>query len=343
MEQRVSRVMPGIDKMISTAKTRDTLKGIGSYDFSTLTSPKIADKMTRLLTRNKEALANISVDVPSNVRAALGGRRQLNLMEAVGSEQFTRYRAGGVSSLMQMSPSQQQRALAGNVALQALESDPSLLRQVTGTMETGGKRLGALRNVNRLSSLIRRSGTMRNIGRVAGGLASFIDPLLVGMQSHDIAKELGMSKGQAMGAGIGATGLLGGGLLGARSLMGVGAFTASLGKVGGLGGGLAVLTTGLELYRSKLKSDREISEQQGSYMLDMESIDFAGVDRTALMKAGGSVMGNEKLRKQAGKKSMMDNALLKTLLIGGGATAAIMSGGTLLPLLGLAAAGMGTT
>lgn len=343
LERRAAQIMPGIDQIVSTASARDAVSRVGSFDFGKLTSPKIADRMTQLLTRNADALSDIKVDVPSNLREAIGGQRQIKLMDAIRSQQFESYRIGGMQSLMDMSPAQQQRALAGNVALKALEEDPNLYRQVTGRMQTGTTRLGALRNVSRLGSLIRQSSTMRNIGRVAGGLMSFIDPLLVGFQSQDIAKELGLTSGQAAGVGVGATAALGGGLLGARALMGGAGFAASMGKVAGLGGGLAVLTTGLELYRSKLKSDREIEEQRESFMTDMGSIDFEGVDKTALMKAGTTVMGNEKIRRQAGMKSMMDNALMKSLLIGGGAAAAIMSGGTLVPLLGLAAAGMGAT
>ena len=343
IEQRTRQILPNVDRIMSAASARDNVSRLGSYDFSTLSSPKTADKMVRLLNRNREALSSISVDVPANLRNSLGGAKQLNLMEAINTPQFQSYRRGGLGTLATMSPANQQRALAGNTALSALENDPNLFKQVIGQMDTGGTRLGALKNINKLSTLIRRSSTMRNIGRLGGGLMSFIDPLFIGMQSHSIAKEMGLSGSQAMGAGVGAAGALGGGILGARRLMGAGAFTKSLGKVGGLGGGLAVLTTGLDLINSKLKSDRAIDEQRQSYMADMGSINFEGVDRTALTKAGGSVINNEKLRNQQAKKSMMDNALLKTLLIGGGATAAVMSGGTLIPMLGLAAAGMGAS
>jgi hypothetical protein len=343
MEQRADRMIPGIDNIPSTQKIAAALKGAEPVDFPSLTNPKIADKMTRLLNKNKDQLANVIIDVPSSARKAVGGQRQLNLMEAVGSEQFSKYRAGGTDALMQMSPVQRQQALAGNVALQALEKDPTVLRQVTGSMEVGGKRLKGLRNVSRIGSLIRKSGTLKNAGKMVGGLASIIDPLFVGMQTSDIAKEMGLSKTQATAAGVGAAGLLGGGLLGAKSMMGSGAFTSSLGKAAGLGGGMAILTTGLDLYKSKLKSDREIGEQKESYMGNMDNIDFKGVDKAALLKAGGTVMGNDKLRKQSGMKSMMNNALLKTLLIGGGTAAAVLSGGTLLPMLGLAAAGMGAS
>lgn len=322
--------MPGLDRILNTASTRDTIGRLGTFDYGSLTSPRIADRMTRMLNLNREALSSITVDVPSNLRESLGGRRQLNLMDAINSRQFQRYRTGGIGTLMDMNPQQQQRALMGNVALRALESDPALFSQVTEQMQSGTRRLGALRNISRISSLMRQSSTLRNVGRVAGGLMSFIDPLLVGFQSQDIASELGLSRSQSMGVGLGAGGLLGGGLLGARALMGGAGFASSMGSVAGLGGGLALLTTGLELYRSKVKSDREIREQEASLMSGMGSINFEGVDRSALLKAGGAVSSNEKIRRQAGMKSMMDNAILKSLLIGGGAAAAILSGGTIL-------------
>ena len=299
--------------------------------------------MVRLMNQNFDSLSDIKLAVPDQMRSVIGGAREINLMETLNTSEFRAYRSGGVEVLANMSPIQQQRALMGNTALSILEQDPNAFRQVTDQMGTGARRLGALRNFNRLNNLVRGSSTMRNLGRVAGGLMTFADPLLIGMQGFDIAREMGLTQSQATTAGIGATGVVGGGLFAARRMMGAGGFASSLSKVAGLGGGLAILTTGLELYRQRLHSDREIQEQEKSYMKDLGSINFEGIDRSALMKAGGAVMGNEKLRQQQGAKSMMDNALLKSLLIGGGTAAAVLSGGTLLPLLGLAAAGAGVT
>jgi hypothetical protein len=323
--------------------TRDALSRLGTFDFGSLINPRTADRMVRIMNQSRDALSNIKLTVPAQMRSAIGGAREINLIDALNTSEFRSYRTGGINALSGMSPAQQQRALMGNTALSILEQDPNAFRQVTDQMGTGARRLSSLRNFNRLSSLIRRSSTMRNLGRVVGGLMTFADPLLIGMQGFDIAKELGLSQGTATLTGIGATGILGGGLFAARKMMGAGGFASSFSKVAGLGGGLTALTTGLELYRQKLHSDRKIQEQEESYIKNLNTINFEGVDRSALMKAGGAVMGNEKLRQQQGVKSMMDNALLKSLLIGGGAAAAVLSGGTLLPLLGLAAAGAGVT
>jgi hypothetical protein len=336
-------LIPEINEAMVAARTRNTLSGLSNYDFESLSSVKSSDRMVRLMNQNIDSLSDIKLAVPEQMRSAIGGAREINLMEALNTSEFRAYRTGGIEALSSMSPAQQQRALRGSAALSILEQDPNAFRQVADKMGTGVNRLTALRSFNKLRKFVRNSTSLRNIGKVGGGLMSLIDPLLIGMQAFDIAKELGLSQGNATLAGIGATGVVGGGLFAARRMMGAGGFASSLSKVAGLGGGLAVLTTGLELYRQRLQSDRKIQEQEESYMKDLEGINFEGIDKSTLMKAGGAMMSNEKLRQQQGVRSMMDNALLKSLLIGGGAAAAVLSGGTLLPLLGLAAAGAGVT
>ena len=343
IERRASRLAPELNEAMSIAKTRNILSGLSNYEFESLHSSASADKMVRLMNKSKDSLSNVKLAVPEQMRSAIGGASEINLMESLNTAEFRAYRSGGMEALAKMSPAQQQRALRGSAALSILEQDSNVFREVTDAMGTGVKRLSALRYFNKLRRFVSNSTTLKNIGRVGGGLMSFIDPLLVGMQGYDIAKELGLSQGSATLAGIGASSAIGGGLFAAKRMMGATGFASSISKVTGIGGALTVLTTGMELYRQKLHSDREIKEQRESYMKNLDSINFEGIDKSLLMKAGGAVMGNEKLRQQQGYKSMMNNALLKSLLIGGGAAATILSGGTLLPLLGLVAAGAGVT
>lgn len=340
LETDVKTLFPGIGENIELGTARNMAEQLGKYDYNSLIGTKTADRMTRLLNRNKVGLEGMEMMLNPESRSVLGTNR-LNILDTLNTKQYEAFRRGGMGNFLGATLNEQRGVVAGNEVLSSIVTDKNLYKDVMDSMSVGRTQFAALRNMEKLSSFVRNSKTFQGLKTVGGGALSLLDPLMLGYQGYSIANTLGYSKGNAgmigglAGAGAGA------GLFGLKYMMGGAAFKASLGSALGIGGGLTALYTGLEALQYKLESDKEIQGQLNKFKGTVSGLNIEGLDKGLLLSAGGGILNNESVRQQAGMKSMMSNALLKTLLIGGGAAAALFSGGTLLPMLGLAAASQG--
>lgn len=119
-------------------------------------------------------------------------------------------------------------------------------------------------------------------------------------------------------------------------------FAKSMTNVAGAGGALALVTALFEVASQKTGADKKVRDDQKAYKdeLDKESGLTTEQRKNLEIMSTSAVTAD---RATGGKEGLMQNGWLKAALIAGGLGTAILSGGTLLPMLGLAAASMGTT
>ena len=364
----------GINQASNIEEAKRNVKLISDYDANDVLSAKTSNRMTRLINRNAESLKGFEIPVADQtLRNTLGLKegQQLNLVEALNTPQYQRLQRGGLPELTKMTTSDAQIALRGNVANRALIEDASLLKNVTNNMDVGAKRLTGLASMTKFGEFFSKSPFLRGAGKVASVALGAIDPIILGTQAYDISRNLGASKGTSVAVGGGIAAVSGGviakayadaskaaysaagvvkGAANAEQLASIKAATSTnavkaLTKVGGLGGGFALATTGAEILLQKTEASKKIKDDQRTYSDELDNTkSLTDAQRKELVT--GSKLSSMSDQQQGGYEGLMKNAIPKALLIGGGiaaTVAGVMTGGAALPLLGMAMASIGTT
>jgi len=364
----VAERFPLVNRVLQMENAKKLFADLGNYDMNKLMGAKTANRMSRLINQNEGALKNFTVDITDPSMEKAIGTNKVNLVEAVNTPQFQQYQRGGINALSTMDASDAKIALRGDAALRTISGDRQLLNQVTDVMSTGGARFAGLSRMSEFASSLKNTPILSGAAKAGGFALQAIDPIIVGSQVYEIAKEKGMSTPASVTMAGGAAAAVGGGIYGTyKNFLGK-AFTnlavtpatasaaqtvaakeaakvalqGSLMKAVGLGGALTALTTGLEIYKSSVASDSAIKKDKTKYDSDLEmSSGLTDTQRKRFSKINNEVTDTE--RSSQGMKSLANYGALKTGLIVGGSLLAGLATGGIGTMAGLALAGGGAT